>query len=463
MDAFITLISYRVLFQSSATGARQRVDNKLETCMHSTTSLMSTRDRLGAILRVTSGNFLEQFDFFLFGFYATYIAHTFFPASSEFASLMMTFAVFGAGFLMRPIGAIVLGAYIDKVGRRKGLIVTLSIMATGTFLIVLIPSYQTIGLWAPLLVLIGRLLQGFSAGAELGGVSVYLAEIATPGRKGFYTSWQSGSQQVAIMVAAAMGFALNAVLEQSAISDWGWRIPFLFGCLIVPFIFVLRRKLEETQEFTARRHHLAMRQVFATLLANWQVVIAGMMMVAMTTTAFYLITVYAPTFGKKVLMLSASDSLLVTLLVAISNFFWLPVGGALSDRFGRRSVLIAMTLLALATAWPALTMLANAPSFLMMLSVLLWLSFIYGMYNGAMIPALTEIMPAEVRVAGFSLAYSLATAVFGGFTPVISTALIEYTGDKASPGYWMSFAAVCGLLATCYLYRRSAVALQTAR
>ena len=431
--------------------------------MHSTTSLMSTRDRLGAILRVTSGNFLEQFDFFLFGFYATYIAHTFFPASSEFASLMMTFAVFGAGFLMRPIGAIVLGAYIDKVGRRKGLIVTLSIMATGTFLIVLIPSYQTIGLWAPLLVLIGRLLQGFSAGAELGGVSVYLAEIATPGRKGFYTSWQSGSQQVAIMVAAAMGFALNAVLEQSAISDWGWRIPILFGCLIVPFIFVLRRKLEETQEFTARRHHLAMRQVFATLLANWQVVIAGMMMVAMTTTAFYLITVYAPTFGKKVLMLSASDSLLVTLLVAISNFFWLPVGGALSDRFGRRSVLIAMTLLALATAWPALTMLANAPSFLMMLSVLLWLSFIYGMYNGAMIPALTEIMPAEVRVAGFSLAYSLATAVFGGFTPVISTALIEYTGDKASPGYWMSFAAICGLLATCYLYRRSAVALQTAR
>ena len=431
--------------------------------MHSTTSLMSTRDRLGAILRVTSGNFLEQFDFFLFGFYATYIAHTFFPASSEFASLMMTFAVFGAGFLMRPIGAIVLGAYIDKVGRRKGLIVTLTIMATGTFLIVLIPSYQTIGLWAPLLVLIGRLLQGFSAGAELGGVSVYLAEIATPGRKGFYTSWQSGSQQVAIMVAAAMGFALNAVLEQSAISDWGWRIPFVFGCLIVPFIFILRRKLEETQEFTARLHNLAMRQVFATLLANWQVVIAGMMMVAMTTTAFYLITVYAPTFGKKVLMLSASDSLLVTLLVAISNFLWLPVGGALSDRFGRRSVLIAMTLLALATAWPALTMLANAPSFLMMLSVLLWLSFIYGMYNGAMIPALTEIMPAEVRVAGFSLAYSLATAVFGGFTPVISTALIEYTGDKASPGYWMSFAAICGLLATCYLYRRSAVALQTAR
>lgn len=430
--------------------------------MHSSHASMTAWGRASAILRVTSGNFLEQFDFFLFGFYATYIAHTFFPASSEFASLMMTFAVFGAGFLMRPVGAIVLGAYIDKVGRRKGLIVTLSIMAAGTFLIVLIPSYQTIGLWAPLLVLAGRLLQGFSAGAELGGVSVYLAEIATPGRKGFFTSWQSGSQQVAIMVAAAMGFALNAVMDESAIREWGWRLPFLFGCLIVPFIFFLRRRLEETEEFTSRRHHLAMREVFKTLLANWQVVIAGMLMVAMTTTAFYLITVYAPTFGKKVLMLSASDSLLVTLLVAISNFLWLPVGGALSDRFGRKPVLISMALLALVSTYPALSLLANAPSFSMMLSVLLWLSFLYGLYNGAMIPALTEIMPVEVRVAGFSLAYSLATAVFGGFTPVISTALIEFTGDKASPGYWMSFAAVCALLATLYLYRRSALSLQAA-
>lgn len=420
-----------------------------------TTSPMTHRARIGAIFRVTSGNFLEQFDFFLFGFYATYIAHTFFPASSEFASLMMTFAVFGAGFLMRPIGAVVLGAYIDKVGRRKGLIVTLSIMAAGTFMIVLIPSYQSIGLWAPLLVLIGRLLQGFSAGAELGGVSVYLAEIATPGRKGFYTSWQSGSQQVAIMVAAAMGFILNAVLEESAIREWGWRIPFLFGCLIVPFIFVLRRKLEETQEFSNRRSHPDVKQVFRILLSNWQVVIAGMLMVAMTTTAFYLITVYAPTFGKKVLLLSASDSLLVTLLVAVSNFIWLPIGGAISDRFGRKPVLVAMTLLAIATSYPALSMLAAAPGFFMMLGVLLWLSMIYGLYNGAMIPALTEIMPAQVRVAGFSLAYSLATALFGGFTPVMSTGLIELTGDKASPGYWMSFAAVCALGATLYLYRRT--------
>lgn len=155
------------------------------------------------------------------------------------------------------------------------------------------------------------------------------------------------------------------------------------------------------------------------------------------------------------LLLSASDSLLVTLLVAISNFIWLPIGGAISDRFGRKPVLVTMTLLAICTSWPTLTILAHAPSFGLMLAVLLWLSFIYGLYNGAMIPALTEIMPAEVRVAGFSLAYSLATALFGGFTPAISTALIQFTGDKAAPGYWMSFAAICALLATLYLYRRA--------
>jgi len=163
-----------------------------------------------------------------------------------------------------------------------------------------------------------------------------------------------------------------------------------------------------------------------------------------------------------VLLLSASDSLLVTLLVAVSNFIWLPIGGAISDRFGRKPVLVGMTLLAIVTTYPALSMLAAAPGFSMMLGVLLWLSMIYGLYNGAMIPALTEIMPAEVRVAGFSLAYSLATALFGGFTPVMSTGLIEMTGDKASPGYWMSFAAVCALGATLYLYRRTRSAVTPA-
>ncbi|HTS21026.1 MAG TPA: MFS transporter [Casimicrobiaceae bacterium] len=412
------------------------------------------QSKLLMVLRVTSGNFLEQFDFFLFGFYATYIAKVFFPTGSEFASLMLTFAVFGAGFLMRPLGAIVLGAYIDEVGRRKGLIVTLSIMACGTILIAFVPGYTTIGLIAPILVLIGRLLQGFSAGAELGGVSVYLAEMATPGHKGFYTAWQSASQQVAIMLAAALGYALNSWMAPETISDWGWRVPFFVGCMIIPLIFTLRRSLQESTEFKAQKHHPSAREVFASMMAHWQVVIAGMLLVAMTTTSFYLITVYTPTFGRTVLKLSAADALVVTLCIALSNFILLPIGGALSDRIGRKPILTAITVLALLTAYPALSWLAAAPSFERMLIVLLWFSFFFGFYNGAMVVGLTEVMPTNVRVVGFSLAYSLATALFGGFTPAISTWLIQATKDKAAPAYWLSTAALCGLLATLYLFRR---------
>jgi len=231
------------------------------------------QSKLGMVLRVTSGNFLEMFDFFLSGVYASYIAKAFFPLENEYASLLLTFVAFGAGFLMRPLGAIILGAYVDRIGRRKGLIVTLSIMAAGTVLIAFVPSYATIGILAPILVLIGRLLQGFSAGVELGGVSVYLSEMATPGKKGFYASWQSASQQVAIIVSAALGFALNAWLAPAQLDDWGWRIPFFIGCLIVPFVFFIRRSLQETDEFLARKHHPTPREIYRSILANWSIVL----------------------------------------------------------------------------------------------------------------------------------------------------------------------------------------------
>jgi MHS family citrate/tricarballylate:H+ symporter-like MFS transporter len=416
--------------------------------------------KLGAVLRVTSGNFLEMFDFFLFGFYATYISKTYFPASSEFASLMLTFGTFGAGFLMRPLGAVILGAYIDRVGRRKGLIATLALMALGTVMIAFVPGYATIGIFAPFVVLVGRLFQGFSAGVELGGVSVYLSEMATPGHKGFYVSWQSGSQQVAIVVAAAIGYGLNVWMAPSAIAAWGWRIPFFIGCMIVPLIFVIRRSLQETDEFLARKHHPDVSEIFRSMLENWRVIGAGMLLVVMTTISFYLITVYTPTFGKSVLKLTSTDSLIVTVCVGISNLFWLPVMGALSDRIGRRPVLLAFAGLTLLTAYPALSWLVSAPTFYRMLAVELWLSFLYGGYNGAMIVALTEVMPVNVRTVGFSLAYSLATALFGGFTPAVSTWLIKVTGDNGAPGLWMMFAAVCGLAGTLILYGRRAESRQ---
>ncbi len=413
--------------------------------------------KIATVLRVTSGNFLEMFDFFLFGFYATYISKAFFPGDNDVTKLLLTFMTFGAGFLMRPLGAIILGAYIDRIGRRRGLLVTLGIMASGTVLIAFVPGYATIGLLAPVLVLIGRLLQGFSAGVELGGVSVYLSEMATPGNKGFYVAWQSGSQQVAIMVAAVIGYVLNLTLAPAEIGSWGWRIPFIIGCLIVPFLFYIRSSLQETEAFLARPHRPSMGEIARSLVTNWQIVLLGMLMVAMTTISFYFITVYTPTFGKTVLHLTETDSLIVTFCVAVSNFVWLPVMGALSDRVGRKPLLLLFSGLTVVTAYPALAWLVGDVTFPHMLIVLLWLSFLYGSYNGAMVVALAEVVPVAVRTAGFSLAYSLATAVFGGFTAAIATALIDWTGNRAAPGIWMAFGGACGLVATVLIYRGSSV------
>ena len=405
------------------------------------------KSKIGAVIRVSSGNFLEMYDFMVFGYYASAIGNAFFPSGNPSLSLMLSLMTFGAGFLMRPLGAIVLGAYTDKHGRRAGLLLTLGLMSVGIFSIACMPGYRTIGILAPLLVLFGRLLQGFSAGMELGGVSVYLSEIATPGHKGFYVSWQSGSQQVAVMFAALVGVVLSSILPPDKMTQWGWRVPLLLGCVIIPFLFRLRRSLQETDEFIARKHRPSTQEILRSLTANWGIVAIGMLMVTMTTVSFYMITAYTPTFGNAVLHLSNIDSLIVTLCVGASNLFWLPIMGALSDRVGRRPLLFACTILMLVTAYPVMLWLVHEPSFARLLTVELWFSFLFGSYNGAMVVFLTEIMPVDVRTSGFALAYSLATAVFGGFTPALSTYLIQVTGNRAIPGVWLSFAAACGLVA----------------
>ena len=245
--------------------------------------------------------------------------------------------------------------------------------------------------------------------------------------------------------------------------DWGWRVPFLIGCMIVPVIFVIRRSLEETPEFQARKHRPTLREIVRSIGQNFGIVIAGMALVVMTTVSFYLITAYTPTFGKAELHLSDLDALLVTVCIGLSNFFWLPVMGAVSDKIGRKPLLLAATILAILTAYPALSWLVANPSFSHLLIVELWLSFLYGSYNGAMVVALTEIMPVEVRTTGFSLAYSLATATFGGFTPAACTYLIHVLDNKAAPGIWLSGAAVLGLIATLVLFRGNRHELRTAQ
>jgi len=220
--------------------------------------------------------------------------------------------------------------------------------------------------------------------------------------------------------------------------------------VIIPFLFRLRKSLAETDEFVARKHRPGVPEILRSLRINWPIVLVGTFMVTMTTVSFYMITAYTPTFGSSVLHLGSIDSLIVTLCVGASNLFWLPIMGALSDRIGRRPLLFLCTILMLLTAYPVMLWLVRDPSFTRLLAVELWLSFIYGSYNGAMVVFLTEIMPVEVRTSGFALAYSMATAIFGGFTPALCTYLIHISGNRAIPGLWLSFAAACGLIATIF-------------
>ncbi|KAK49198.1 citrate-proton symporter [Caballeronia jiangsuensis] len=422
--------------------------------MQSGTSGKAHEASARTILRVTSGNFLEMYDFSVYGFYALSISQALFPRGNEFVSLMLSFATFGVGFLMRPIGALVLGSYIDRRGRRAGLLLTLALMSVGMLMITFVPGYDTIGIAAPIIVVVGRLLQGFSAGAELGGVSVYLAEIAPPGRRGFFVSWQSASQQAAVVFAAVLGVGLRFTLTAEQMNSWGWRIPFMIGCLIIPVLFMIRRRLRETKEFESRARHPTSKEIFTSLRDNARLIGGAIMLVTLTAVMFNLITAYTPTYGSRVLHLPAIDSFLVTMAVGIINFTMLPIVGAISDRVGRRAVLTVCAVLVILTAYPAMLWLVQAPSFTRLLAVEMWYAMIYGSYQAGMVVALTEIMPASIRGTGFSLVWSLAQAIFGGFTPFICTALIQVTQNRAVPALWLSFAALIALFATFRMFAR---------
>jgi metabolite-proton symporter len=416
------------------------------------------------VVRVVSGNALEMFDFMVYGFYATAVAKAVFPTESEFVSLMLALMSFGAGFVMRPVGAIVLGAYIDRRGRRAGLIMSLGLMSAGIALIAFTPTYASIGIVAPILVVVGRLLQGFSAGAESGGVSVYLSEIAAPDHRGFYVSCQSASQQVAVVFAALIGVTLRGLLTEDQVMTWGWRIPFLVGCLIVPVLFWIRRSMQESEEFARRatRHETTLAEIYRALIQHWAIVLKAVLLVTLTSVFFYLITAYTPTYAGQVLGLSGRESFIITLYVGVANFIWIPVMGAISDRIGRVPMLVTFSLGVGITAYPVMAWLVSTPSFGRLFATLMWLSFLYGGYQGVMVVTLTEIMPAEVRATGFSVAYSLAQAIFGGFTPAICTYLIHVTGNRAIPGLWLACAAVFSVAGALSLSRDSGIARRSA-
>jgi MFS family permease len=415
-----------------------------------------------AVMRAASGNFLELYDYLVYLLYATFIAGAFFPTGNAFSSLMLALVTYGIASLARPVGAIVLGSYADRKGRRKGLLLSLSLMAFGTATIAFTPSYATIGLVAALVVTAGRLVQGFSLGVESGGVNVYLVEMAGAGRRGFYGAWQGASQAMGVIFAASVGVVLTLILSPAEMRDWGWRVPFLLGCAIIPLIFWMRGALEETDEFLKSRHAASTGEVLRILWEHWPVVGFCIVLQILNTTSFYFVSTYTAIFGSQVLHLAPQDNLVVALCVGISSFVLLPLSGALSDRIGRWPQAILAPLLFIATAYPAMSWLLAGPSFARLLLFGLWLSVLYALYAGTLVPLITEILPHKVRTSGFSLVISLANGVFGTFTPAIGTFLIYETGNRAAPALWLSAAACVSAIAALAGARRARATHQRA-
>ena len=413
------------------------------------------KQKMGAVIRAGSGNFLELYDFLVYAYFANYIALAFFPSGDELTRLMLALGTYGVASLARPFGAVILGSYMDRKGRRKGLILTLTLMAVGTVTVAVTPTYATIGLLAPAIITLGRVIQGFSLGVEAGGVNVYLAEIATPQTRGFYCAWQGSSQALGVMAATGLGVLLTLTLTMEEMAAWGWRVPLLVGCLIIPILFWLRRSLQETEVFERSTHARTTREILRILLEHWQVVVIGILLTILNTTMFYFVNTYTALYGS-LLKLDPVGNFSVALTVGTASFIMLPAFGALSDRIGRWPLLIAAPALVLLTAYPAMSWLVAAPSFGRLMVVEFWLAILYAMYAGTLVPFVVELMPAKVRSSGYAIILSLANGLFGTFTPFIVTVLISMTGDRASPALWLSAAAAVSIL-TAIAARRVAV------
>jgi MFS family permease len=411
------------------------------------------KEKIKAVIRAGTGNFLELYDFLVYAYFATYIADAFFPSESAFVSLMATFLAYAIASIARPFGAVILGSYMDRHGRRKGLLLTLTLMAIGTATLAFTPSYASIGILAPVIITVGRLIQGFSLGVEAGGVNVYLAEIATPKNRGFYTSWQGGSQALGVMAATGLGAFLTATLTMEEMASYGWRIPLIVGCAIIPILFWLRRSLQETEFFEKSTHARSTWEILRILLEHWQVLAIGVMLTILNTVMFYFVNTYTPTYGIRALHLDPLGTFSVALVVGTASFILLPVGGIISDRIGRFPTLVAVPVLVLATSYFGMAWLDAAPSFDRLLIVELWLAALYAMYAGTLVPLMAEMIPPRARSSGYSIILSLANGLFGSLTPFLATVLIETTDDRASPAYWLSACAVLSLLGSLAAWR----------
>jgi MHS family proline/betaine transporter-like MFS transporter len=402
------------------------------------------RIRRRAILSCAVGNFVELFDFLIFSLFAAQIGANFFPAGDPVVSLLSTFATYGVGFVMRPVGAIVIGAYGDLKGRKAALILTVGLMATATALTGLIPSFGSIGVWAPILLVLCRLVQGFSTGGEWGGAAAFLVEYAPPGRRGLVGSMQQFSVGLALIAGTLSAAILNSALDKETMVAWGWRIPFILGFVLAPIGLYLRSRVSESPAFdrTVTQRKISSSPVRDALTVYRLPVLAAFGLSAVGTVGNYTFNIFMPSFASGQLGIAPGTAYYSSTVAAIVLTVLTPVTGAMSDRIGRKALLLASAVGYVVLSYPLFRLLVGMPNGTGLMLTQSIAAVLLAMYAGPLCAILAELFPTKVRFTALSIGYSLAVTIFGGFAPFIATFLIRQTGSPVSPAIFVIFAAI---------------------
>ncbi len=402
------------------------------------------------IFAASLGNALEFYEILVYGYFAVIISKVFFPTADPAVSILLTFGSFGISFLARPVGAIFLGTYGDRKGRKSALTLSILLMTIGTALMTLMPSYATAGLLAPILVIAARLLQGFSVGGEFASSTTFLVE-HRPDRSGFFASWQWSSQGLAALVATGLGVLLTTTMSADDLQSFGWRIPFAVGLLIGPIGYYIRNRLPETPEFLSTGEaHAPLRELFAD---HWGRLVLTIGAVAASTSSQYVL-VYMPTYAIRELHLPRSVAFIAAVSAAALQTVVVPFVGLSVDKVGQVRIMIASTVLFIITSYPAFMLVAGHPSLAVLIAMVCWFGFLKSMFSGALPSLMAKVFPVTTRVTGMSLAYNIGVPIFGGFAPLVAQSLVDITGSKLAPSYYMIATAAISLAALIALQRR---------
>ncbi|WP_218645056.1 citrate-proton symporter [Aquitalea sp. LB_tupeE] len=412
------------------------------------------------IIAAVLGNTLEWYDFIVYGFMTSIISKLFFPADgNEFISLLMATATFGVGFFMRPVGGVLLGIYADRKGRKAAMQLIMAIMALVSLLIACAPPYAAIGVAAPLLIVLARLLQGFATGGEYASATAFLVEAAPPHQRGLYGSWQLVGQMLAILGGAGMGALITHNLDQGQLESWGWRLPFVVGLLIAPVGLWIRRYMDETEAFVDAAQTDASDEATsmqAALQQNRRHILLTIGLTIPGTAAFYVLLVNMPAYVHRQFGLPLDQVFSIQMLVVAWMTLLIPLSGALSDRIGRRPLLLWPYVGLLLAVYPGFAWFAAAPGIERLLLVQLLFCTLLGLSFGPAPTAVSELFPVKVRSTGVSIGYNLAVMIFGGFAPFIVTWLSGSTGSPIAPVYYLLFSTALGVVACYYLPREEA-------